>query len=369
MGTAMTPLEKAIARINELTTEEDWQIAATCHGLLVGYDARWSAEQSRLKLIECEGCYTAPLTNIETNRISRTYKTAGKVDKLVDDGGKRKLIDHKTTTQDIGDPTSAYWRQLAVDSQASHYELLLLANGIRLDGIVWDVVRKPGIRPKQIAAKILKAALSESTYCGFDITTETLKWLAAGNDRENGELYAARLAEETINEPDRYFARRSNPRTSEQLVEYAKELWGMGKDIRHAELNNEHFRNSGACFNYGTPCEFLSLCSGCDTPESDRWQKKPKKHAELPDDIGGHDVLTNSRLRVFATCRRKHYYQYELGIERFDAERREALYFGSVFHEALDAWWKAHDERQRDGKCNEQPASSAGSRQAPQLAF
>jgi ATP-dependent helicase/DNAse subunit B len=133
--------------------------------------------------------------------------------------------------------------------------------------------------------------------------------------------------------------------------------------MRDAKKNNAHFRNSGACFNYGSACEYLNLCSGCDEPDSDRWQKKPKKHPELPDGIGGSGVLTNSRLRCFATCRRKHYYQYELGIERFDAERREALYFGSLFHEALDVWWRAHDERQKNGS-NEQSVRRTDSRQA-----
>lgn len=364
----MTPLEKALAKVDELASPDDWVMAATIRGLMVGYDARWSQVQTEIQLVECEQCFTAPLTNIDTGRISRTYTTAGKLDKIVIEQGKKKLVDHKTTSSDISDPTSSYWRQLAVDSQASHYELLLLQNGVTLDGIVWDVVRKPGIRPKQIAAKTLKQLQSEAVYCGFNVSTDTLSWLAEGNDRENGELYGYRVAEECVNDPDKYFARRSNPRTREQIAEYAKELWGMAKDMRSAELNDGHFRNSGACFNYGSACEFLNLCSGCDTPDSDRWQKKPSKNPELPEGIGGSSVLTNSRLRTFATCRRKHYYQYVLGIERFDAERREALYFGSVFHEALDAWWKANDERQSDGNSIEQPASSVGSRQ-PELAF
>jgi hypothetical protein len=359
------PLQNALAKIDEMVTEEDWLVGATCRGLLVGYDARWRGEQQFIEVVECEKCYQAPLTNIDTGRTSRIYTTAGKIDKLVIEQGQRKLVDHKTTSSDIADPAGAYWRQLVVDSQASHYELLLLANGDRIDGTVWDVTRKPGIRPKQVAAKAVKELLSTHQYCGFEVTDETLGWISAGNDRENGELYMKRLASETIAEPDRYFARRSNPRTTQQLAEYAEELWGTAKSMREAELKGHHFRNPGACFNFGSPCEFLSLCCGHDSPDSDRWQKKPSKNPELPEWIGGASVLTNSRLRTFATCRRKHFYQYELGIERFDAERREALYFGSVWHEALDAWWLAHnDERLANGICIEQSARRADSQQA-----
>lgn len=358
-----TPLQQSIDRIYEITDPEDWQVAATCQGLIVGYDRRWSDEQDAIDLIEVEGTYTSPLINIETNRASRTFTIAGKMDKLAEDAAGNILVDHKTTSQDISDPTSPYWRQLAVDSQASHYELLLLSNGIRVDEIVWDVIRKPGIKPKQISKSDREQVLANHTYCGHAMSGKTLDYLT-GETRENGELYAARLATETIENPDRYFGRRSNPRTREQLAEYAEELWGTAGLIREAKRNGHHFRNSGACFNYSTPCRFLGLCSGVDTPESENWQPKPKKNPELPDGIGGDSVLTNSRLRCFQTCRRKHYYEYELGIERVDAERREALHFGSVWHEVLDTWWQAMHERKGNGYSNEQPVSSTGSQQS-----
>lgn len=360
----MEPLEQAISKCYAVVGPDDWQVAATCHGLIIGYHERWQDEQSAIEVVEIEKAYQSPLVNIDTGRSSRTFTTAGKIDKLASDPKGLILIDHKTTSQDISDPTGPYWRQLAVDSQASHYELLLLANGIRLDGIVWDVTRKPGIKPKQVAAKVRKEILELSHYCGTELTSETLEYLhATEKPRENGELYAARLAAETIENPDRYFGRRSNPRTREQLAEYATELWGTAGQIRDARRLDQHYRNSGACFNYGTPCRFLGLCSGTDEPESTNWQSKPKKNAELPDWIGGSDVLTNSRLRCFQTCRRKHFYEYELGIERVDAERREALHFGSAWHDVLDTYWQAFNEREANGDSNKQPVSCTGSQQ------
>jgi CRISPR/Cas system-associated exonuclease Cas4 (RecB family) len=63
---------------------------------------------------------------------------------------------------------------------------------------------------------------------------------------------------------------------------------------------------------------------------------------ELPGIEGdGRNVLTNSRIRCFQTCRRKHFYEYELGVERQDEEEREALYFGNLWHAALEAWFLA----------------------------
>lgn len=358
----MTPLDKALARIDELATPDDWVLAATIRGLLIGYDARWREEQESLTVVKVEEGYQSPLTNIETGRTSRTFTVAGKVDKIVDDNGP-VLYDHKTTSSDISDPSGTYWRQLAIDSQASHYELLLLANGTRVNRIVWDVTRKPAISPKQIVKADHTLAIAEGTYCGFDVSEETQAYLHT-NQRENGELFGYRVARDAIEQPEKFYARRSVPRTRDQLAEYANELWQVAGDIRNSRRTGEHYRNAGACFNYGRPCQFLSLCDGSDTPDSDRWREKAKKNPELPDWIGGSDVLTNSRLNTFKTCRRLHHYKYNLGIERATEEREEALYFGSLYHEALDAWWIAFDQELNDGNCNEQPSRRDGSRQA-----
>ncbi len=359
----MKPLEAARQRITELAQPDDWVMAATIRGLIRGYDARWRGPQTVIEIVEVECAYRSPLVNLDTGRSSRSFTVAGKVDKLVRVNGLTYLYDHKTTSSDISDPSGTYWRQLAVDSQASHYELLLLANGIRLDGVVWDVTRKPAIRPKEITIADHKAVLSTGDYCGFSMSTETLGYLIETR-RENEEMFEARVTADSIDDPDKFFARRSVPRTRDQLVEYAQELWQVAGDIRDANKSNLHYRNSGACFNYGRPCQYLNLCAGVDVPDSDLWRKKPQKHSELPEWIGGDNVLTNSRLRCFQSCRRLHHYKYGLGIEPNRDEHEEALYFGSLFHEALDAWWNAFNQENLNGNCDEQSSRRDDSRQA-----
>jgi hypothetical protein len=124
---------------------------------------------------------------------------------------------------------------------------------------------------------------------------------------------------------------------------------------------------------YGSPCKFLGVCSGHDTAESDNWKKKEHVHNELDGiDGDGRDVLTNSRIRCFQTCKRKHYYQYELGIERIDAEEREALAFGTLYHAGLEAWWQCFLKGDNHDDCNESPAIGVGNGSAgsqTELAF
>jgi hypothetical protein len=50
------------------------------------------------------------------------------------------------------------------------------------------------------------------------------------------------------------------------------------------------------------------------------------------------DLYTNSRLRVFNECQRKHHYKYDLGIQ---TPQTSAMRFGSLAHEALEAWYRA----------------------------
>lgn len=99
---------------------------------------------------------------------------------------------------------------------------------------------------------------------------------------------------------------------------------------------------------YGSPCEFLGVCSGYDDISSANWKQREWVHPELPAGEGrGLELLTNSRIRCFQTCRQKHHFKYEIGIERVDEEERESLFFGDLFHRALEAYFLALKEQQK----------------------
>ena len=341
-------LQSAFAAIDKLTAD-NWLVGATCKGLLEGYHARWATAQTEIELLYSEQTFLAPLRNLaeKNGKNSRTFKLAGVLDKVCQWSGT-VLVDHKTTSMEIDDPTGPFWRQLAVESQPKHYEILLLANGIRIDRTVWDVVRKPGIRPKKLSAANRKKVTSLGEYCGRKLSSET-RQLFVNEERENAELFQARLAVECLEHPDRYFARRSIPRGRNETFDYNGEVWQMGQEILAARRNGWTFRNSKACMQWGSACEYLGICSGYDTPESDNWEVNLNTSRELgcADIQDGKELLTNSRLTCYQTCRRKHYYRYDLGIERVDEEEREALYFGTVWHAALDAWWAANSKGNR----------------------
>lgn len=313
-------------------------VAAKVKALMIGYEARWGSADWEL-VGDAEQVVVHPIVNPETGRISRSFEQAGKYDGVATGYGKNVLVEHKSTSEEVADPNAAYWRRLKIDSQVSSYMLKSWQSGLRLDGTLYDVIRKPNIRPKHMAAREVNEIRGRGTYLGFAVPEPVRERVAAGQSDECLELYGIRLAGDAIAEPDKYYQRRMIPRLDDEVVEYAQELWDIASEIRLARLNNTHFRNSEACMQYGRPCAFLPLCSGEDTPDTDRWTRSENVHDELPGVRDGRRLLTNSRIKVFQTCRRKHHLRYDLGLRRVQDEESEALFIGTVLHEALAAWW------------------------------
>ncbi len=304
-------LEVALSAIDaEPVTEDNAVMIETARGLMRGYDARWSGDNWKAQRVENE--FQVPIVNPDTGKSSRTFTLAGKMDGIAKYLQKSWLIEHKTTSESIEDPASPYWRRLEIDAQVSTYLLAAWQQGIDLAGTMYDVIRKPAIRPKQVKG--------------------------AGRI-ETPQEFGQRLTNDCLERPEWYFARRSIYRTDAQLVEHAREIWQAAAEIGLARLNRTHFRNSGACIRWNSPCEYLGLCSGHETIDDPKWVRGERVHRELDMVHGdGRNVLTNSSIGCFKMCRRKFHNKYNIGLERRDRDS-EALWFGQLFHHALAAWW------------------------------
>jgi len=348
------PLRAAWELIDQRVRENNeciWD-AAKAKGLMAGYHRRW-ADQSYVT-IDTEQQFELPIVNPSTGKSSRTFVQAGKFDGVIKMGQRHFLLEHKTTSDQIEKPDSPYFKRLEIDSQVSMYVLAHWQSGIKLDGTVYDVIKKPGIRacnvPKGTANKIVGTCreLNESgSYYGWKINSEDLSRFAddKGDHKESPIMYANRLASDCHDRPNWYFQRRMIPRLDNELLEWAQELWDTAQAMRDSNNSGRHFRNSGACMQFNTPCRFLGVCSGHDSVGSDKWIKAPAVHDELDTgDSDGRDVLTNSRIRSYSLCRRKHHYHYNLGLRKRDQEDSPPLVFGTLMHEALRSWFDCYRE-------------------------
>jgi hypothetical protein len=327
-------------------------IAAKCIGLLAGYDAQWREAPYLINEVEC--VLTSDLFNPATERKSRTFTLAGKIDVRATEkeSGNRVIFDHKTTSDGIDDPDSDYWRQLVVEGQVDQYMLLEWLNGNKVDLAIWDCVRKPGISPKALSKKETAALLSgtQETYFGYKLTAYDGQMLES-LERETHGMYAGRLAHDcTVERSNWYFQRRSVPRIESEILEYAADVWDHAQFIITMRQSKRYPRISKACMLHHSACAFLGLCSKHDSLDSGNWTEKAWVHPELPVLNGrGTEILTNSRLQSLI-CPQKHYLQYELGVEKVTSEEREALWFGNLFHEALERYFLEIKRQQNGGK-------------------
>lgn len=321
---------------------------ATVRAMLYGYDHRWADTRNDWRIHRVEEFVSSPLFNPATGAKSRTFINAGIVDVDLEDDRGHGIMDHKTTSDEIEDPGGTYWQQLIVESQLDHYLLLKHLNGERTNWAVWDVMRKPGIRPRALTKAEIKELEGNGNYCGIAMRNNDVA-AALAISRETLPLYEARLMQECIENTQRYFQRRRITRLGDEVLTYAEELWDNGQEFISARRTERRPRNSGACMNYGRACTYLPICSGHDSIYSGNWRKKEFIHSELPifdDGQGGRSILTNSRIRTFQTCRRKEQYAYELGIERNDPDEVETLAFGTLWHKALAAYFTTIQENQ-----------------------
>jgi hypothetical protein len=192
------------------------------------------------------------------------------VDVLIRQDGKTRVVEHKTTAEAIDSDADNYWQKLAMDHQLSLYVLGAESLGLPVDDCVYDVIRKPMLRPK-LATPI------------EDRKTKKDGTLYA-NVREHDETpaeFQERLQEEIAADPARYFQRRAVPRMNSQIEDFMFDAWETARNIREQEIAGRAPRNPEACWRYGK-CPYWDHCAnGLDLVSSPDFVRLDWKHPEL----------------------------------------------------------------------------------------
>lgn len=293
MLAAATPAERLI-EINDvlyanLQAGMDAYEVAKARGMMVGYERRWG-NLDEIQIIAVEIEYRAPLMNPETGAASRTFELAGKLDALAVINGRLMIVEHKTTSEDV-EPGSHYWDKLAIDGQVSGYYVGAQTLGHQVDGCLYDVLRKPGIKPRQIPTldeagkKIVLDADGNRVYNKDGKIPKQSEDKGAGHIMqtrpETPDEYATRVATETCENPDRYFGRKEVPRLESDLVEYLDDMWTVGRELADAQRLQRWPRNPRSCDGFGT-CPYFEVCCGRASIEDARLFQVGAIHRELP---------------------------------------------------------------------------------------
>lgn len=227
---------------------------ARLRAMVEGYHCRWSDQAITAIGVEVE--FRAPLVNPATGAPSRTWQLGGKLDGLVrDEHGDVWILEHKTAADDIA-PGTPYWRKLTLDTQVSTYYVGARALGHEPRGVLYDVLRKPGLRPLQANKQRAVAETPDEFYVRC----------------------AAAIAEA----PDSYYRRAAVVRLEAEEREAAGDAWATAGTIREHRRLKIAPRNPDACFKYSRECEYLAVCCGERSIDDELWYRTAeRKHEEL----------------------------------------------------------------------------------------
>lgn len=201
--------------------------------MVKAYDERWADTWT-----------TCSVEEVFTHEIDG-MRFSGKYDAIVEQNGKRWVVEHKTTSLSL-EEDSGYWAKLFTDWQVQLYYLAARAQYENVAGVIYDVVRKPALR-------------------------------LGKKDREDGG-FGERVAAELAKNPDRYFQRKEITLSKERVASAENALATLAARI---EKTRTHVPSPGACMQYGKPCPYNLLCQGHVEPSDKRYFEIRKIHEEL----------------------------------------------------------------------------------------
>ena len=255
--------------------EYDWQIERkTVACLMAGYFWRWG--DMPLEHLAVEKTFKVPIINPETGGKSQTFTAAGMIDGIVRlPDGRIAVKELKTCSDDIGDPSSDYWKRLRIDQQISLYfrAAAQMAEAGEIPEapttILYDVIRKPSIGPLLIPLldeegfKIVLDEKGERVFKKDGTPRESgdkEKGYTLQSRRQTPEEFGERLTADIGERPDWYYQRKEIPRIEADLLEFDFELWGMSRLLADCKRFGRWPRNTGACIGFGK-CPYFTLCT------------------------------------------------------------------------------------------------------------
>ena len=244
------------------------------------------------------------------------------------------ILEHKTTSEECG-LGSVYWSVLTMDAQVSTYHVGARALGHEPQGVLYDVLRKPQIRPA------LATPESERKYTKATAKEPPRLYAGQRTTAEDPAEYLARCCATIAENPDRYYQRGVVVRLASEERDAAADLWLTADSIRISQNRNRWPRNVDSCRQYNRLCDFFPICSGTCSEDDTRFESvgshselQALAHKSLP-------LLTVSSARCYRSCPRKYRLRYVSGLRA----RSEApnLAFGTKIHRGLEIWLPSHD--------------------------
>lgn len=271
--------------------------------LLTSFQAYlWYWQNDPIEFLASEIPFNLPLHEPRTGMplSMKLVQRVGKIDHIVKWNDAICSLERKSTSRSIA-PDSDYWDKSKKDTQVSMYALAMrdlresgqlatlkplpLKEGEmmpRYGNTLYDVWKKPTIKPAMLTQKETQEFLDTGSYCGQPFGAI---WLNRGvegeearitvNDaavkvemgkkgfaiRETPEMFGARLLQDMYERPSHYFVRREIARTQEELRDFRRELFAIYQAQSMFSRTGCWFSNESQC-RATFACSYINICYG-----------------------------------------------------------------------------------------------------------
>ena len=245
--------------LNELESDQRCVVRV----MLEVYARKYASETWEYEAVEKQMSYTDAFDGVDVR---------GVIDAIATDGGRRYLVETKTTARIDG----AYLESLWYKRQTLMYAWM---EG-DIDGVVYDIIQKPTIRR-------LKATPEDKRKYNKDGDLNKKQRETDESDVAFMERLRAWYGEhpETLH-------RETIVHTEDQIAAFRNDLSDIASLLKHFEAKGSWPRNLTACFAYGRPCEFAQYCQSDRNPMilDSYYKKRDDVHPELEEEDDNTDT-------------------------------------------------------------------------------
>ncbi len=149
LDTACDAIRNCYALCPEEFDQLEWYYEQeTVLRLICAYQWRWEGHE--IKTLEAEKKFQFPLINPKTDKPAQHFDDAGKIDGIVQlEDGRIAVREAKLLGDDIS-IESQLWKRLRMDHQITRYVYAARKLGFQVDCVLYDVARKPAIKPSLV---------------------------------------------------------------------------------------------------------------------------------------------------------------------------------------------------------------------------
>lgn len=278
-------LEPAMEAIDSSGEIDEYE-RAKARAMMIAYHAQWGNAQFEVLAVEAK--FETELRHPNGQRV----KLMGMIDAIIRlPNGDVWIVEHKTTGVECGFD-SPYWKRLRIDSQVSTYYIGGRALGFDIKGCLYDVLRKPALKPSQIPlldGDGLKQVID--TQGNRVRTKDGKKWRETADSSqgytvvtrpETPSEFEDRCLDAIQADLNRFLVRGEVVRLEDDEKDFLEDLWATAHEFKDAENATRYPRNPDACEQWGRFCEYFDVCTGhVSLDDPTLFRRARSKHEEL----------------------------------------------------------------------------------------